>query len=52
MRTDIIHYLEEEIRRRCEKESNFFGMGGYHHIRAVVKMRYNWPGYMARMWRW
>ena len=37
MRTDIIHYLEEEIRRRCEKESNFFGMGGYHHIRAVVK---------------
>lgn len=37
MRTDIIHYLEEDIRKRCEKESNFFGMGGYHHIRAVVK---------------
>lgn len=37
MRTDIIHYLEEDIRKRCEKKSNFFGMGGYHHIQAVVK---------------
>lgn len=37
MRTDIIEYLEEEIKSRCESKDNFFGMGCYHHIRAVVR---------------
>lgn len=37
MRTDIIEYLEKEVRARCESESNFFGMGCYYHIRAVVE---------------
>uniref|UniRef100_UPI0040575984 HD domain-containing protein n=1 Tax=Acetatifactor sp. TaxID=1872090 RepID=UPI0040575984 len=37
MRTDIIEYLEKEIKKRCESERNFFGMGCYYHIRAVVQ---------------
>ena len=37
MRTDIIEYLEKEVKVRCESESNFFGMGCYYHIRAVVE---------------
>lgn len=37
MRNDIIEYLQSEVRRRCESESNFFGMGCYYHIRAVVE---------------
>lgn len=37
MRTDIIEYLEDEIKRRCESENNFFGMGCFYHIRAVVE---------------
>ncbi len=37
MRTDIIEYLEVEIKRRCESENNFFGMGCFYHIRAVVE---------------
>ena len=37
MRADIIGYLRCEIRRRCESEGNFFGMGCWHHILAVVK---------------
>lgn len=37
MRTDIIEYLMNEIKRRCESENNFFGMGCYFHIQAVVK---------------
>ncbi len=37
MRSDIIDFLQNEIRERCEKETNFFGMGCYYHIQAVVK---------------
>ncbi|MBD5147017.1 MAG: HD domain-containing protein [Ruminococcus sp.] len=37
MRTDIIEYLQKEIRARCEKPSNKFGIGCYYHIEAVVK---------------
>lgn len=37
MRTDIIQYLEKEIKRRCESERNCFGMGVYNHIKAVVE---------------
>jgi len=36
MRQDIIEYLQSEIKRRCELPSNFFGMGCFYHIRAVV----------------
>jgi uncharacterized protein len=36
MRQDIIEYLQMEIKRRCEQPNNFFGMGCYYHIRAVV----------------
>lgn len=37
MRTDILNYLNEEIREKCESPSNFFGEGIYYHVRAVVK---------------
>lgn len=37
MREDIIKYLEEEVKNRCESPNNFFGMGCYYHIKAVVK---------------
>lgn len=37
MRDDIIAYLEQEIKTRCESPHNFFGMGCYYHIKAVVK---------------
>lgn len=37
MRNDIITYLENEIKTRCESPNNFFGMGCYYHIKAVVK---------------
>ena len=37
MRSDILDYLREELRRRCERPSNQFGMGVYEHIEAVVK---------------
>ena len=36
MRHDIIEYLQSEIKRRCELPSNFFGMGCFYHIKAVV----------------
>ena len=36
MRQDIIEYLQSEIKRRSELPSNFFGMGCFYHIRAVV----------------
>ena len=36
MREDIINFLQNEVKRRCESESNFFGMGCYYHICAVV----------------
>lgn len=37
MRNDIISYLEKEIKARCESENNFFGIGCYYHICAVVE---------------
>lgn len=37
MRTDIINFLKQEVERRCRAESNFFGMGCFHHIRAVAE---------------
>lgn len=37
MREDIINFLEIEVKNRCEKDTNFFGMGVYYHIKAVVK---------------
>lgn len=37
MRTDILEYLHREIKNRCEKPTNQFGMGCYDHIKAVVK---------------
>ena len=37
MRTDIINYLQKEIRKRCESPNNKFGIGVYYHIEAVVK---------------
>lgn len=37
MCTDIIEYLQKEVRARCEAPSNKFGIGCYYHIEAVVK---------------
>lgn len=37
MRQDIIDSIKDEVKRRCESEGNFFGMGGYYHIKAVVE---------------
>lgn len=37
MRNDIIKYLSDELKRRCEMPDNFFGIGGFYHIEAVVK---------------
>lgn len=37
MRDDIIEFLENEIKARCESPDNFFGIGCYYHIKAVVK---------------
>lgn len=37
MRTDIIEYLQKEVRARCEAPSNKFGIGCYGHIESVVK---------------
>lgn len=37
MREDIIELIEKEIKERCDDPNNFFGMGCYYHIRAVVK---------------
>lgn len=36
MREDILENLQHEIYDRCHKPANKFGMGCYHHIRAVV----------------
>ena len=37
MREDIIKFIQNEVKQRCESESNFFGMGCYYHICAVVE---------------
>lgn len=37
MREDIIKFLEKEVKDRAEKETNFFGIGAYYHIKAVVE---------------
>lgn len=30
MRNDIIKYLSDELKRRCEMPDNFFGIGGFY----------------------
>lgn len=37
MRKDIISFCESEVKKRCESDNNFFGMGCFYHIKAVVK---------------
>lgn len=37
MREDIILDLQREVLRRCQLPSNYFGMGCFYHIQAVVK---------------
>ncbi len=37
MRQDILAGLQREVYRRCQSESNRFGMGCYDHIAAVVR---------------
>lgn len=37
MRVDIINYLCEEVEHRCKLPTNYFGMGCFYHIQAVVK---------------
>ncbi|MDE5860107.1 MAG: HD domain-containing protein [Oscillospiraceae bacterium] len=37
MRSDIINYLEKEIKSRCESKNNFFGEGIFYHIKAVAE---------------
>jgi len=36
MRTDLSEILKNEVYTRCQRPSNRFGMGCYHHIEAVV----------------
>lgn len=36
MRQDIINYISKEVEFRCKQPSNFFGMGCFYHIKAVV----------------
>ena len=33
----MIQEIQAEIKRRCESDGNFFGMGNYYHTRDVVK---------------
>lgn len=37
MRNDILEALRREVYRRCQQPANWFGMGCYDHIEAVVK---------------
>jgi uncharacterized protein len=37
LREDIIDSVKYEVKRRCDNGDNFFGIGGYYHIKAVVK---------------
>lgn len=37
MDDNIINLLEKHVKVTCQSEKNFFGMGGYYHIKAVVK---------------
>ena len=37
MRQDIISFLEQDIKQRCDSPNNFFGKNSYYHIEAVVK---------------
>lgn len=37
MRKDILESLQKEIYKRCQKDTNKFGMGCYYHTAAVVK---------------
>ncbi len=33
IRKDIIEFLEQDIKVRCERSNNFFGRGCYYHMR-------------------
>lgn len=37
MKGDIMKYLSTEVKKRCEMPDNFFGIGSFYHIEAVVK---------------
>ena len=37
MRNDILKYLHDEVKRRAKMPDNFFGIGCFYHIEAVVK---------------
>ena len=37
MRKDIINYLCKEVEYRCQLPTNFFGIGCFFHIQAVVE---------------
>lgn len=37
MREDIIEFLSKEVEHRCQLPTNFFGIGCFYHIQAVVK---------------
>ncbi len=37
MREDIISFLKKDVKEKCESSNNFFGIGIYYHIKAVVK---------------
>jgi uncharacterized protein len=37
LRQDILDSIKDEVKKRCESKANFFGIGGYYHIKAVVK---------------
>lgn len=37
MEENIINILEKEVKKRCESSNNFFGIGAYYHIKAVVE---------------
>lgn len=43
MRTDIIEYLKNDLKTRCKKDSNFFGMSIYYHVKSVSK-KFNLSG--------
>ena len=36
MREDIINFIEKEVETRAKSKNNFFGIGAFYHIKAVV----------------
>ncbi|MDR2168199.1 MAG: HD domain-containing protein [Clostridiales bacterium] len=33
----MLREIQAEVRKRCESENNFFGIGNYYHVRDVAK---------------